>query len=238
MKLTAFIAEDEAFAREELKHQLSMCPEVVLVGESDNGIEAAKSIKELKPDLLFLDIEMPGMKGLDIMDSLSSVPSYKPFVIIVTAYDQYALKAFEYDVVDYLLKPIDTKRFSTAMSRVLKYFEATPKMQRITAKRGNRIILIPVDDISYISVEDSVVSIYSGGTIYSTTYRTLDDVEKELDANTFCRTHRGYIVNLKKVREIKQEDSGSLLLKIEDVKDVEIPVSRSKAKDVKAIFKL
>jgi len=232
-------AEGLGFAlMEEIKHQLSMCPEVVLVGETGNGIDAVKTIKELKPDLLFLDIEMPGMKGLEIMDSLSSIPSYRPFVIIITAYDNYALKAFEYDVVDYLLKPIDTKRFSTAMSRVLRYFGSSPRIKRITAKRGNRILLIPVDEISYIGVEDTVVCIYSKGNVYSTTYRTLDDVEKELDAKVFFRTHRGYIVNLKKVREIKQEDSGSLLLKIEDVKDIDIPVSRSKAKDMKSIFKL
>lgn len=237
MNISAFIAEDELFGREELKHQLSVYPEVLLLGEADNGVDAVKNIKELKPDLLFLDIEMPGLKGLEVMDSLSSIPDYKPFVIIVTAYDNYALKAFEYDVVDYLLKPIDTKRFSTAMAKVVKYFNSVKRINRITARRGNRILLVPSEEISYVYMEDSVVCIYSKGASYSTTYRTLEDIQKELDAHDFFRTHRGYIVNLKKVREIKQEDSGTLSLKIEDATQ-EIPVSRSKVKELKTVFNL
>ncbi|MEI6080329.1 MAG: LytTR family transcriptional regulator DNA-binding domain-containing protein [bacterium] len=237
MNISAFIAEDELFGREEIKHQLSTYSEVILVGEADNGIDAVKNIKELRPDLLFLDIEMPGIKGLEVIESLSSIPSYKPFIIIVTAYDSHALKAFEYDVVDYLLKPIDTKRFSTAMSRVLRYFNTSSHISRITAKRGNRIMLIPSEDISYVYMEDSIVYISSKGVAYSTTYRTLEDIQKELDSKDFFRTHRGFIVNLKKIREIKQEDSGGLLLKLEDTEG-QVPVSRSRTKDLKAIFKL
>jgi two-component system, LytTR family, response regulator LytT len=237
MNISAFIAEDELFGREEIKHQLSVYPEVILVGETDNGIDAVKTIKELKPDLLFLDIEMPGLKGLEVVASLSSMPGYKPFVIIVTAYDHYAIKAFEYDVVDYLLKPIDTKRFSTAMGRVMRYFNTSSHIKRITAKRGNRIMLIPSEEISYVYMEDSIVYIISKGTSYSTTHRTLEDIQKELDEKDFFRTHRGYIVNLKKIREIKQEDSGVLLLKLED-SDEQIPVARSKAKELKSIFNL
>ena len=237
MNLSAFIAEDELFAREELKHHLSVYPEVILIGEADNGIDAVKSIKELKPDLIFLDIEMPGLRGLEVIESLSSIPSYKPFIIIVTAYDNHAIKAFEYDVVDYLLKPIDTKRFSTAMSRVLRYFSSSSHINRITAKRGSRIMLIPFDDIAYVYMEDSIVYISSKGATYSTTYRTLEDIQKELGNKDFFRTHRGYIANLKKIREIKQEDSGVLLLKLEDT-ETQIPVSRAKAKDLKSIFKI
>lgn len=237
MNLSAFIAEDEIFGREELKHHLSVYPEVVLVGETDNGIDAVKNIKELRPDLLFLDIEMPGIRGLEVIESLSSIPNYKPFIIIVTAYDNHAIKAFEYDVVDYLLKPIDTKRFSNAMSRVLKYFSASSRINRITAKRGSRIMLVPFDEISYVYMEDSIVYISNKGVAYSTTYRTLEDIHKELGNRDFFRTHRGFIVNLKKIREIKQEDSGVLLLKLEET-ETQVPVARSKAKDLKAFFNL
>ncbi|MEI6092630.1 MAG: LytTR family transcriptional regulator DNA-binding domain-containing protein [bacterium] len=237
MNLSAFIAEDEVFGREELKHHLSVYPELILLGESDNGIDAVKNIKELRPDLLFLDIEMPGLNGLQVIESLSSIPNYKPFIIIVTAYDNHAVKAFEYDVVDYLLKPIDTKRFSSAMSRVLKYFSATARIDRITAKRGSRIMLIPFEDISYVYMENSIVYISSKGVVYSTTYRTMEDIHKELGNRDFFRTHRGFIVNLKKIREIKQEDSGVLLLKLEDT-DVQVPVARAKAKDLKSFFNL
>jgi len=238
MKISVFIAEDERFAREELKHQLSAYPELMIVGEAENGIEAVKSIKEILPDVLFLDIEMPGLKGIEVIEALSSIPSYKPFIIIVTAYDSHAVKAFEYDVVDYLLKPVDTKRLATAMSRVLKYTSGQKHVNRIAAKRLNRFVLIPEEEISFVGVEDTVVFIRCGDEKYSTTYRTIDEIEKDLDSTKFVRVHRGYIVNIKKVREIKNEDSGGLLLKIEDVKGEEIPVSRTNAKSFKSIFKL
>ncbi len=238
MKISVFIAEDERFAREELKHQLSAYPELMIVGEAENGIEAVKTIKEILPDVLFLDIEMPGLKGIEVIEALSSIPSYKPFIIIVTAYDSHAVKAFEYDVVDYLLKPVDTKRLATAMSRVLKYSSGQKHVNRIAAKRLNRFVLIPEEEISFVGVEDTVVFIRCGDEKYSTTYRTLDEIEKDLDSTKFVRVHRGYIVNIKKVREIKNEDSGGLLLKIEDVKGEEIPVSRTNAKSFKSIFKL
>ncbi len=237
-RISVFIAEDEAFARDELKHQLSAYPEFVIVGEADNGIDAVKTIKEIQPDVLFLDIEMPGLKGIEVIEALSSMPSYKPFVIIVTAYENYAVKAFEYDVVDYLLKPVDTKRLATAMSRVLKYSSGQDRINRIAAKRLNRLVLIPEEEISFVGVEDAVVFIRCGEEKYSTTYRTLDDIEKDLNPKKFVRVHRGYIVNIKKVREIKNEDSGGLLLKVEDVKSEEIPVSRTNAKAFKSIFKL
>lgn len=237
MRLSAFIAEDELFGREEIKHQLSVYNEVILVGEAANGIDAVKSIKELKPDLIFLDIEMPGLKGIEVLDSISAINGYKPFIIIITAYEQYALKAFEHDVVDYLLKPIDTKRFSTAMARVLRYFSSM-QVKRISAKKGNRVFLIPVEDISCVAVEDTVVYIHSNNNSYSTTYRTLEEVEKELDSTDFFRAHRGFLVNLKKIREIKQADNGGMNLKVDGVENMEVPVSRAKAKDLKTIFKI
>jgi len=237
MRLSAFIAEDELFGREEVKHQLSVYDEIVLVGEAANGIDAVKSIKELRPDLIFLDIEMPGLKGIEVLDSISSIDDYKPFVIIITAYEQYAVKAFEHDVVDYLLKPIDTKRFSTAMARVLRYFSSM-KTNRISAKKGSRVFLVPVEDISCVTVADTVVFIHSNGNSYSTTYRTLEEVEKELDSSNFFRTHRGFIVNLKKVREIKQADNGGMNLKVDGVENIDVPVSRARAKELKTIFKL
>jgi len=237
MRLSVFIAEDELFGREEIKHQLSVYNEVVLVGEAANGIDAVKSIKELRPDLIFLDVEMPGLKGIEVMDSISTIEDYKPFIIIISAYDQYALKAFEHDVVDYLLKPIDTKRFATSMSRVLRYFDAK-KVNRISAKKGNRIFLIPVEDISCVAVEDTIVYIHSNGNAYSTTYRTLEEVEKELDSTNFFRTHRSFIVNLKKIREIKHEENGGMNLKVDGVENIDVPVSRSKAKELKTIFKI
>lgn len=236
MTISAFIADDELFAREELKHQLSLYSDVELVGEAGNGIEALKQIKNLKPEVIFLDIEMPGIGGMELADLLQSESHYKPFIILVTAYEDYALKAFEYDILDYLLKPIDRKRFLTAISRVIKYSQSKKSYDRITAKKGSRIILIQKNEISYIYSDNSVVYINSKGHKYSTTYRTLDEVEKELDSSTFFRTHRSYIVNLKKVIELKQNTSGSIAVKVDEKSDFEIPVARSRVKEIKTIF--
>ena len=237
MDIMAFIAEDEHFGRDELKHQLSIYSEVKFIGEADNGLDAVRSIKELRPDLIFLDIEMPGLKGTEVLDHIGSMESYKPFIIIVTAYDNYAVKAFEHDVVDYLLKPIDSSRFAKAMSRVLKYFGSIKRINRISAKKAGKIVLIPMEDIACIYMDNSTVYVCSKELQYSTTYRTLDEVQKELDEKDFFRAHRGYIVNLKNVRELKQADSGTMLVKLDGfTKDV--PVSRNRAKDLKSFFKL
>ena len=177
---------------------------------------------------------MPDVNGLQFYRSLVE----KPPVIFTTAYKDFAVEGFNVDAVDYLLKPVDTKRLATAMSRVLKYSSGQKHVNRIAAKRLNRFVLIPEEEISFVGVEDTVVFIRCGDEKYSTTYRTLDEIEKDLDSTKFVRVHRGYIVNIKKVREIKNEDSGGLLLKIEDVKGEEIPVSRTNAKSFKSIFKL
>jgi two-component system, LytTR family, response regulator LytT len=237
--INTLIVEDEVFAREELKHQISIYEDLNVIDECLDGINAIKKIQELKPDLIFLDIEMPGMKGVEVLDIVSSMENYAPLIIVITAYENYAIKAFEYNVVDYLLKPINTKRFAEAINRVKTYMKyKTNKIKRIVAKRGSRIILIEQSDISFISLEDSIVCVHSKSNKYFTNYRTLEEIEKELIDGNFFRVHRSYIVNLDKVLELKQGNSGNLLLKLKDFQDETVPVSRSKSKDIKAIFNL
>jgi len=239
MKLTVFIADDEAFARDEVKHLLSMHPECVIVGEASSGVEAVQKIKELKPEVLFLDIEMPGLKGLDVAGVVNSIEGYKPYTIIITAYDNFALTAYEQNVMDYLLKPIDPKRFSMAVGKVMSYSKVSlaGKIERIVAKSGNKVVLIPQNEISFICMDETVVYINCGDAAYTTTYRTLEELESELDKTIFFKTHRAYIVNIKKIREIKQTSSGTLNLKLEDVTSKEVPVSRNNVKELKGIFK-
>lgn len=237
--ISAYIIEDEIFAREELKHQLSVYSDIIIVGEAKDAISAISEIKTIKPELIFLDIEMPGMKGLDFLDVLSTIQSYLPYVIVVTAYENYALKAFEYNVVDYLLKPINTKRLAEAISRVLKYknYSMKENIKKIVAKKGTRIILISIPDISYAFVENTSVFVCSAGTKYMTNYRSLDELENDIKSSDFFRTHRAYIVNLKNILEIKNTNTGNMFLKLKDF-DEEIPVSRNKSKDLKSILNL
>lgn len=238
MILKTIIIDDEEFAREELKHQLSIYPDFEIVSEAVNGTDAIQKVKDLKPDLIFMDIEMPGLKGIEVAEMLFNDSAYNPFIVIVTAYHNFAIDAFKYDVKDYLLKPIEPKRFSLTISKVLKHFESKNVFDSIVARSSNKSTIIKTNEISFITVENSVIFIYLADKPYSTTFRTLDEIEKILDPNIFVRTHRGYIVNIKKVREVKQLNSGNLSLKITDNDAKEIPVSRTKVKDIKCLLKL
>lgn len=238
MILKTIIIDDEEFAREELKHQLSIYPDFEIIAEAVNGTEAIQKIKDLKPDLVFMDIEMPGLKGIEVAEMLFNDAVYNPFIVIVTAYQNFAIEAFKYDIKDYLLKPIDPKRFSLTASKVIKHFESKNIFDSIVARSSNKSTIIKTSEITYITVEDSIIFIYSKDKPYSTTFRTLDDIEKVLDPKIFFRTHRAYIVNIEKVREVKQLNSGNLSLKISDNDAKEIPVSRAKVKDIKYLLRL
>lgn len=238
MILKTIIIDDEEFAREELKHQLSIYQDFEIIAEAVNGTDAIQKIKDLKPDLIFMDIEIPGLKGIEVAEMLFNDPVYMPFIVIVTAYHNFAIDAFKYDVKDYLLKPIEPKRFSLTASKIIKHFENKNIFDSIVAKSSNKSTIIKTSEISYITVEDSVIFIYSSNKPYSTTFRTLDDIEKVLDPNLFIRTHRAYIVNINKVREVKQLSSGNLSLKISDIDVKEIPVSRAKVKYIKYLLRL
>ena len=239
MPIRTILVDDEEFAREELKHQLSIYNNFEICDEAVNGLDAIRKINELKPDLIFMDIEMPGLKGIDVVELIHADDSYSPFIVFVTAYNTFAIDAFKYDVKDYLLKPIDPRRFSLTISKIIKYFEKTSVYEKnIIAKSGSRSTIIKHDDILFISVENTVVSIFASAKFYATTYRTLDEFEKILDPSIFVRTHRTYIINVEKIKEIKQVQSGLLSLKISGYDDKEIPVSRAKVKELKRILKI
>jgi len=238
MSIKTIIIDDESFAREEIKHLLSYYNDFIIESEASNGIEAIKLIKNIKPDLIFMDIEMPGLKGIDIAELLYNDNLYKPYIVFITAYQNFAVEAFKYDIKDYLLKPIEPKRFTLCINKIISFFGTKFLEKTIIAKSSNKTTIIKQDEISFINIEEGVVYINTADKAYSTSYRTLDDLEKLLNASVFFRAHRSFIVNINKIREVKQSNTGILSLKIIDNNAKEIPVARSKVKDFKNLFKI
>ena len=255
MKLRTLIVDDEYPARQELRYALSEFENVEIVGEAANAKEALALINALDYTVLFLDISMPGMNGLELGRAIQELPN-RPYVIFVTAYDEYAVQAFEVDAVDYLLKPVEPRRLKQAVEKVMKAAkEAVVKdedavdisaakgkqeqrqiqIDRIPAEKMGKTVLINESDIIYAFTEQDYVyiKIYNDKLL---TRFTLKDLEARLNVNSFFRTHRCYIVNLHKVKEIVPFFNGTYNLVVEDKEGGEVPVSRAQAKKLRKIL--
>lgn len=210
--MKALIIDDEAPARLILNHLLGNIKELEIVGEAENGFEAFKMINELKPDLIFLDIQMPKVDGFELLDILEDPPR----VIFVTAFDDYAVKAFEKGAVDYLLKPVNSNRLQEAVSRVLSQYDPA-KIQQVTSeisshsnplrqlvvKDGKHIDVIPCEEIRFIKAEDDYISIHAGEKSPLKKMK-ISDLEKSLDPELFFRVHRSYILNINFLKNIEK----------------------------------
>jgi two-component system, LytTR family, response regulator len=225
---TAIIIDDEQPARELIKHYLKDFPEIQLLGDYQDGFAGLKAIHELKPDLIFLDIQMPKLTGFELVELLEDPPC----IIFSTAYDQYAIKAFEMTAVDYLLKPYSSERFGQAIkkaqekilsrsndtnqvAKLVETLDANPEyLQRIAVKTRHKIEVIPVDGISYIEADDDYVTIHSGTEKYLKE-KTMKFMESHLDPNHFVRIHRSSIVNVNYISrlELYQKETYNVLLK-------------------------
>lgn len=229
MTIGVLIVDDEAAARSRLSKLLFDNDRFKVLGEADNGVDAVEKIEALKPQLIFLDIQMPGMDGFDVLRQLpkDSMPS----VVFVTAYDQYAMQAFEVSAIDYLLKPFSEDRFNQALIRaessmqssrldsVEKLLENLPSENtalQIPVRFNKRIKLMAVDDISRIVSEHRVINVYDGAGKRYWTNETLDQLEKRLDSTQFFRIHRSSIINTQAGIEIELWDDGRLKIHFSD----------------------
>ena len=224
--LTAILVDDETLAREVLREHISLHPELSIVAECSNGFDAVKAITELKPDLVFLDIQMPKLNGFEVLELID----HHPTVIFVTAFDQYALKAFEVHAVDYLLKPFSKDRFeealahakknlerdiSTAVKKVVSSVQTNDQpMERILIREGSKVHVIPVEKIDYVEAQDDYISVRSDGKSLLKQHR-LTDLEKSLDPARFVRIHRKFILNVDRLARIElyAKDSRVAILK-------------------------
>ena len=216
-KLRALVVDDEPLARSNLLVLLRRDPEVESVGEWGSGLEAVQEIRRAKPDLLFLDVEMPECDGFDVLELLGS--DLPTAVVFVTAYDQYAIRAFEAGALDYLLKPFDNLRFERALSRAKERVAAarlTPqKFDRIAVKSAGQVVFVRITEIDWIEAADYYVALHVG-TKSHLLRRSMAELEQELDPSAFCRIHRSTIVNLERVGALESSEEDEPIVVLQD----------------------
>jgi two-component system LytT family response regulator len=230
-KIRAAIVDDEPLALSNLKTLLKRDPDVEIVSECGSGLEALAEIRKKKPDLVFLDVQMPEFDGFDVLEQLGA--SIPPALVFVTAYDQYALRAFESGALDYLLKPFDNARFARALERAKQRIVAesgrAQKIERLAIKNAGQVLFLKLSEIDWIEAADYYVCLHVGARAHLLR-RSMAEVDEELQGAAFCRIHRSAIVNLERVRQLEtSEDGGSEVVLTSGKR---LPISRRHRKDL------
>jgi two-component system, LytTR family, response regulator len=259
MPINTIIVDDEKPAREELAFLLKAFPEISLIGQGKNGLEAVNLIKEHSPDLVFLDVQMPGLDGFGVLKKLVERKLKVPHVVFATAFDHYAVQAFDVNAVDYVLKPFDKARLSKAITKAKREIEAhtstterleqlvsqlsAPKSasnqpSKILIRSQQRMLLVDAEDLIFASIEGGLISVTAKDLEGSSNYRTLEELHATLDSDSFWRPHRSFLVNIHHIKEVVPWFKSSFMLKMNDKKSSEIPVSRQQTKRLRELFKL
>ena len=260
MKITTLIVDDEQPARDELAFLLKSIPEVEVVGQGKNVIEAVSLIRELTPQLVFLDVQMPGLDGFGVIKKLLEKKARLPYFVFATAYDNYAVQAFEVNALDYLLKPVARARLEKAITKVRQGVEASvstsQKLDRLVAmieerpalqpaksaklliKSAGRLYLVDSDDIIYATIQDGVISIVTRDLEGQSNFRTVEELQSNLDPKTFWRVHRSYLINVNRIKEVVPWFKSSYQLKMDDRKQTEIPVSRAQTRKLRELLNM
>jgi two-component system response regulator LytT len=262
MPLTAVIVDDEQLAREELEYLLNSGGDVRVVASGKNGLEAVSLIREHSPDLVFLDVQMPGLDGFGVIKRLLEKKAAMPQVVFATAFDQYAVKAFEVNAVDYLLKPFDKKRVAQAVERartkkrsqtdttsanasgekleaLVKALESQKAQPvKVVVRSGGRLFLVDQKEICYAAIGEGVISVVTPTLEGQSNCRTLEELLSGLDTNLFWRAHRSFVVNINRIKEVVPWFKSSYQLRMDDRKQTEIPVSRAQTKRLRELFGL
>lgn len=247
---TLVFAEDEAPAREKLAHQLSLMDDIDVIGYATTGKEAVQLINSEEPDIVLLDIQMPEIDGLDVVDLLD----YQPIIIFTTAYDQYAINAFEKSSTDYLLKPFPLGRLKAALDKAKRLLDNQRQaatldqtqpafghdafaMNKLVSKNGDRIFLLSPGDIKYIKSAQGSSLAWNGEKLLPINDK-LDQLEQSLANHNFVRIHRGYLVNLDHVKEIQRWFNGKLMIIVNDKNKTELSTSRAGAEKLKTLLNI
>jgi two-component system LytT family response regulator/two-component system response regulator LytT len=257
------LVDDEQLARDELGYLLGQVGGVEVIAQAGNGVEALATIGRLQPDLVFLDVQMPGLTGFEVARRMldGGPPSH---IIFVTAYDQHAIEAFEVNAVDYLLKPVDQDRLELALQRARRRIsfdrhldrepagvspdqlerivqlvaERQHRRERMAIKVGERFLLVQAEEIIYASLADDSITVVTSQHTGASNYRTLDELQARLDPGVFWRVHRSHLVNINKIKEIVPWFSRNYILRMKDEKATEIPVSRTQTRRLREYLKL
>ena len=263
--LRAVLVDDEQLARDELQYLLGRVGDVEIIGQAGNGVEAVATIERLEPDVVFLDVQMPGLTGFEVARRLVEARA-DAHIIFVTAYDQHAIEAFEVNAVDYLLKPVDPARLEVAVQRARRRMEFSrvepdrasgagvsnaqlekivelvterqSRRERLAIKVGERFLLVRAEEIIYASLADESITVVTPQHTGTSNYRTLDELQARLDPTVFWRVHRSHLVNINKIKEIVPWFSRNYILRMKDAKATEIPVSRTQTRRLREYLKL
>ena len=261
MSLSAVIVDDEQLARDELAYLLKNVGDIEVIAQGKNGVEAINLIREHNPDLVFLDVQMPGLDGFGVIKKLLDKKVPIPNIVFATAYDQYAVKAFEVNAVDYLLKPFDKKRVAQSIQKARTKMDSAgpssekfetlvkmlgsqsqkPQSLKLLLKSAGRLFLVNQKDICFASIADGVITVTTSGLNGmegQSNCRTLEELLESLDENLFWRAHRSYLVNINRIKEVVPWFKSSYQLRMDDKKQTEVPVSRAQTKRLRELFGL
>lgn len=256
MTLSALIVDDEQLARDELSFLLKSVDDVSIVAHGSNGLEAINLIKEHSPDIVFLDVQMPGLDGFGVIKKLLDRKISVPQIVFATAFDQYAVKAFEVNAVDYLLKPFDKKRVNQAVDKARKKLQSAsastdkldtlvkmleaqrPQNSKVLLRSAGRLLLVDQKDVCFASIEDGVITVVTNMLEGQSNCRTLEELLADLDPDMFWRAHRSYVANINRIKEVVPWFKSSYQLRMDDRKQTEIPVSRAQTKRLRELFGL
>ena len=253
MEIRALIADDEASACSRLRKLLAAHPSIVVEADAHDGVATLEAIRQYRPEVVFLDVQMPGLNGFEVIQALT--PEALPLIVFVTAYDEYALAAFEANAVAYLLKPVARSRLQAVVQR-LEQIARTPgeasqeqirtssvarsrpqPLHHVLALQRDRYLLVPLSEVSFFRVEDGVTKVKTSTAAYRTNY-AIGDLDSRLPSPPFFRAHRSIVVNLDMVAAISPMFKGSLLLTMKDAQSSEIQVSERQTKIVREMFQL
>jgi two-component system, LytTR family, response regulator LytT len=249
--ISAILVDDEQLASDELAYQLKEFTDVEVVATASNGLEAVKLIEDLEPDLVFLDVQMPGLDGMGVIRKLREKSIPLPYFVMATAYDQYAVEAFRWEALDYLLKPVEKDRLALAIDRARKNIAERaktapeppplkPSLQRtkLLIKSNHRNFIVDAQDVIYATIDDGLITVVASSLEGQSNYRTIEELQSNLDPDMFWRVHRSYLVNIHRIKEVIPWFKSSFQLRMDDKKQTEIPVSRVQTKRLRALLKL
>jgi two-component system response regulator LytT len=250
--LTTVVVDDEQLACDELAYLLRDFPEVDVVATGSNGLQAVELIRRLEPELVFLDVNMPGLDGMGVVRQLREKSGDLPQFIFVTAYEQHAVEAFRLEAMDYLLKPVDKGRLAATIERARRNIQdkkapepaaaakspgATPR-NKLMVRANNRYLIVDANDVIYATIDDGLITLVTTTFDGHSNYRTIEELQANLDRDMFWRVHRSYLVNINRIKEVVPWFKSSYQLRMDDRKHTEVPVSRVQTRRLRELFKL
>jgi two-component system, LytTR family, response regulator LytT len=251
--ISTVLVDDEPLACDELTYLLKDFPDIELTATGRNGLEAIQLIEQIEPDLVFLDVQMPGLDGVSVIRKLRESGVPLPHFVLATAYDQYALEAFRLEALDYVLKPIEKDRLAVTIERARRLIAdrnakndvpvaaaARSSFQRtkLLVRSNNRNLIVDAQDLIYATIDDGLITVVATNAEGESSYRTIEELQSNLDPDMFWRVHRSFLVNINRIKEVIPWFKSSFQLRMDDKRHTEIPVSRVQTKRLRSLLKL